>query len=424
MAILILGANGFIGSQVLARLGSVGHELAGLGRDINTAKHRFPSVRWHRADLARMKTPADWAPYLDGIDVVVNCAGALQDGARDDLAATQRDAMLALYAAARQAGIRLVIQISARTDGGTDLPFLSTKAEADRALAASGLEHVILRPALVLGRNAHGGSALLRALAAFPFVTPLVFAGSWVETVSVEDVAECVRMAIEGDLPPGTDVDLAGDCTDLSRLVALHRSWLGLPPARTLPLSDAIAVPMSRMADLAGRLGWRSPLRSTALRVMAGGVMAGESRLAFPLLTARETLDRNPAGVQDLWFGRLYLLKPVLVVTLALFWILSGLVPFLDLGRAAAHFAPFMPQGAALALTVATALLDIALGLTLLWRPTARMALLGQAAVALAYLAGGTLLEPSLWLDPLGPYVKVLPALALSLTTLALLDER
>lgn len=424
MNILILGANGFIGSAVLTRIGRAGHTLAGLGRDIDVAKHRFPAVRWHRVNLAGLTKAADWAPYLEDIEVVVNCAGALQDGQRDDVAATQRDAMLALYSAARLAGIRLLVQISARTDGGGDLPFLATKAAADRALAASGLNHVIFRPALVLGRNAHGGSALLRALAALPRPTPLVFADRRVETVSVEDVAECVRMAIDGEFPPGTDVDLAGDALDLSRLVALHRAWLGLPPAKTLPLPDAVAGPVSRMADLAGRLGWRSPLRSTAMRVMAGGVTVGERRLDLPLRTASETLERAPAGVQDLWFARLYLLKPVLVVTLALFWILSGLIPFLDLPRAAAHFAPFVPQATAIGLAIATSLLDIGLGLMLLWRPCARMALRGQAALALAYLAAGAVLEPSLWLDPLGPYVKILPAIALSLTTLALLDER
>ena len=117
--------------------------------------------------------------------MVVNCAGALQDGLSDDLAATQADAMLALYAAAGQSSRPLIVQISARTAGAAgDLPFLATKRRADEALAASGLPHVILRPALVLGRNAHGGSALLRALAAFPFVLPLVHAESPVETVS------------------------------------------------------------------------------------------------------------------------------------------------------------------------------------------------------------------------------------------------
>ncbi len=45
-------------------------------------------------------------------------------------------------------------------------------------------------------------------------------------------------------------------------------------------------------------------------------------------------------------------------------------------------------------------------------------------AVSLAYLAGGTLIEPTLWLDPLGPLVKVLPSILLTLATLAVLEER
>jgi hypothetical protein len=118
------------------------------------------------------------------------------------------------------------------------------------------------------------------------------------------------------------------------------------------------------------------------------------------------------------------LLKPLLVVVLAVFWLSSGLIPFFDLSRATAHFQPFMPPSAATGLTIATSLLDILLGLAVVYRPLARRALLGQIAVACAYLAGGTLLEPALWLDPLGPYIKVLPAIFLSLTTLAILDER
>jgi uncharacterized protein YbjT (DUF2867 family) len=88
MAILILGANGFIGSAVLAHLGRTGHEVIGLGRDIAHARNRFPALKWLRADLATLTRPDRWAPLLTDVDIVVNCAGALQDGLRDDIAAT------------------------------------------------------------------------------------------------------------------------------------------------------------------------------------------------------------------------------------------------------------------------------------------------------------------------------------------------
>jgi len=50
--------------------------------------------------------------------------------------------------------------------------------------------------------------------------------------------------------------------------------------------------------------------------------------------------------------------------------------------------------------------------------------LIGMLLVSAAYLAGGSLLEPGLWIDPLGPFVKVLPSIALTLVALATLDER
>lgn len=426
MKVLILGATGFIGSALLDRLASDGHTVTGLGRNVTRARLKRPEAQWLAADLARMRDTGDWKPLIQSHDVIVNCAGALQDGLADDVAATQETAMLALYAAAKASPIRIV-QISApHGSAGSDSAFLATKFRADAALAASGVAHVILRPALVLGRNAHGGSALLRALAALPFFTPLVHAEARVETVALSDVVEAVSAAVAGLMPEGSDFVLGhGEQPNLAELVALHRQWLGLPGARTVTLPPALAAPVGLLADIAGRLGWRSPLRSTALSVMAGGVSAKEgARAAVPFLSARQSLSAAPSGVQDLWFARLYLLKPLLIVGLSLFWLLSGLIPLFDLDAARHHFLRFLPHGPATALTLATCLADIGLGLAVLLRPWARRALFGMFALSVAYLASATLVEPELWSDPLGPLVKVLPSLLLTLAVLAILDER
>ncbi|MCH4545781.1 SDR family oxidoreductase [Rhizobium changzhiense] len=424
MNILILGATGFIGSVVAARLVADGHAVSGLGRNPARARLKQPAIDWRRADLSRMTKPADWDDILKDQNVVVNCAGALQDGLSDDLSATQAEAMLALYSAAKSSSRPLIVQISARTAGAAgDLPFLATKRRADEALAASGLPYLILRPALVLGRNAHGGSALLRALAAFPLVLPLVHAESPVETLSVDDVAEAVSRAVSGGI--SGDIDLAADeVLPLADLVGLHRQWLGLPRARVFTLPRWLAGPMTSLADLSGLLGWRSPLRSTAMTVMSEGVRSSKTRSDLATTPAAATLAANPSGVQDLWFARLYLLKPLVISGLSAFWLLSGLIPLLTLEKTSAHFLPFMPEAAATALTLATCLIDIALGVAVLLRPLAKGALLGMLAVSFAYLAGASLLEPALWLDPLGPLVKVLPSILLTFTALAILDER
>ncbi|MBA8833813.1 MULTISPECIES: SDR family oxidoreductase [Rhizobium] len=425
MNILILGATGFIGSVVAARLIADGHVVTGLGRNPVRARLKQPAIEWRRADLSRMTKPADWEDILKDQHVVVNCAGALQDGLSDDLAATQAEAMLALYAAAKCSSRPLIVQISARTAGAAgDLPFLATKRRADEALAASGLPYLILRPALVLGRNAHGGSALLRALAAFPLVLPLIHAESPVETLSVDDVAEAVSRAVSGGLP-SKDIDLAAnEVLTLADLVHLHRQWLGLPPARVFALPPWLARPVTWLADLSGLLGWRSPLRSTALTVMSEGVQSSKAGSGLVATPAAAALSANPSGVQDLWFARLYLLKPLVISGLSVFWLLSGLIPLLALEKTSAHFLPFMPQASATALTLATCLTDVVLGAAVLVRPLAKRALLGMLAVSLAYLAGASLLEPALWLDPLGVLVKVLPSILLTLVALATLDER
>jgi len=423
MNILILGATGFIGSVVAARFVADGHAVTGLGRNQARARLKQRAIDWRQADLSRMTKPKDWEDLLEGQHAVVNCAGALQDGMSDDLAATQADAMLALYSAAKRTR-PLIVQISARTAGPAgDLPFLATKRRADEALAASGLPHLILRPALVLGRNAHGGSSLLRALAAFPLALPLVHAESPVETLSVDDVAEAVSRAVAGDLR-GDIVLAADEALTLAELVRLHRQWLGLPPARVIALAPWLARPVTWLADMAGLLGWRSPLRSTAMTVMSEGIRSVKAGSGIAATSAAATLAANPSGVQDLWFARLYLLKPLVISGLSLFWLLSGLIPLLAPAQASAHFLPFMPAGAAMALTIITCLIDIALGAAVLVRPLARRALLGMLAVSLAYLAGATLLEPMLWLDPLGPLVKVLTSILLTLAALAILDER
>jgi uncharacterized protein YbjT (DUF2867 family) len=426
MKILILGATGFIGQAIIQRLLADGHDVTGIGRAPDRAREKTPSARWIAADIGKLSA-SDWRPLIEDCDAIVNCAGALQDGWSDDLLATQQKAMILLYEAARASGGRLIIQISARTGGAASaLPFLATKRQADEALAASGLPFVILRPALVIGRNAHGGTALIRALASLPAIVPLVHAENPIQTVALDDVAEAVALAVSGALPSGTDIDLAAkDSVTLAELVRLHRAWLGLAPARQIALPASLAKPVALAADMAGNLGWRSPLRTTAMTVMTEGVVSTRPRPnGLSMSDAATVLARNPGGVQDLWFARLYLLKPLAILTLSIFWLLSGLIPLADASAAAAHFLAFMPAPAAMALTLGTCLIDILLGLAVLFRPAARRAMLGMIFVSLAYLAGGTVLEPHLWLDPLGPLVKVLPSLMLTLVTLAILDER
>lgn len=205
---VVLGGYGFIGSACIRALSDAGYETVGVGRSLRASKASGLPARWIKRDIGKT-APADWKALLKDVDIVVNAAGALQDGSRDDLEAIHVNAIRSITEAMRGTSIK-VIQISAAgvsEDATTE--FFRSKARGDAILAASDLDWVILRPALVLGAQAFGGTALLRAAAAIPLIEACVFADSEVQTVALDDLAQAVVLASSGTVPSGTIADLA-----------------------------------------------------------------------------------------------------------------------------------------------------------------------------------------------------------------------
>jgi len=64
------------------------------------------------------------------------------------------------------------------------------------------------------------------------------------------------------------------------------------------------------------------------------------------------------------------------------------------------------------------------IGSAVLARPIARLVLDVMLIGTAFYLLIGTALAPPLWVDPLGPFLKIIPVLIATLLTLAILDER
>lgn len=429
--ILVLGATGLIGTAVTRRLLAAGHAVVGLCRGLPPKALTQERLSWRVADIAALTTPDAWRLPLDGIDVIVNCAGALQSGPRDDVEAVHLVAMRALYAAAAEHGIARFVQISApRVAPDATTAFSRTKALADQALAASGLASVILRPGLVLSPQAYGGSGLLRAVAALPWLQPSLTLTGRVQTVGVDDVAEAVLRAVDGRITTGSDFDLVEDDSHtFDDLVTDLRTWLGFAPARRLPVPAALVALLFRLGDGAVALGWRTPLCTTALREMQRGVRGdpGPWRAATgaSLPSLRATLSRIPATIQERRYARLWPLKPAMIVGLAIFWLLSGAIGLASLDMAAGVLTSRgMPSGLAGGLVVAGSFVDLILGVAVLVRKTAAMALAGMLAVSLGYLVLGTMFAADLWRDPLGPYVKILPVMLSVLVAAVLLEER
>lgn len=431
LRVLVLGAYGLIGLEVARRLAASGHDVVGLARKPGTGRRLLPQIRWRSAELALLTCPEAWTEAVRDIDVVVNASGALQRGSRDDLVATQQHAIVALIAACEARGVKRFVQISA--PGATEkssTEFMRTKAAADAALARSTLDWIVLRPGLVIARNAYGGTAMLRALAAFPLLQPIVLGDRLVQTVALTDVVDIVADACTGRLPSRSDLDLVeAQPHALRDIVRDLRAWFGFRPAYPLAVPSWIAWALATVGDGLGYLGWRPPLRSTSLQALAENIVGDPQGIRAVtgrnLATFGETLASMPATLQERWFARLYLALPAAVATLAAFWALTGVIALLRLEAAAAVIAgSAMAAGTAEALVLAGGLVDIALGSAIVYRPSARGACLGMIATTGVYWLAGTLLRPDLWIDPLGPLLKSLPALLLAGLTWILLEER
>jgi len=428
MRVLVLGAYGFIGLEASRRLIGEGHEIVALGRSLTYGRRVLPEATWIGADIAKLTAPTDWAASLADVDVVVNASGALQDGLRDKLDDVQDRAIRALIAAAESAGVKRFVQISApdaRADSVTN--FYRTKANADAALKASGLSWTLLRPGLVWGRNASGGTALVRMLSSFPLAQPLVLADCRIQLIDIEAVCDAIAMAVSGEGLHRRDIDLVDPVPQTLREMASKvRAWHGFAPARmTIALPSWIGALVARVGDAAGWLGWRSPLRTTSLSSLKQGVIGDGSQwqaLSPDQKTFESALKQRPATRQDRLFARTQLLLPLVVLGLSTFWIASGLIGLLQQRQAEAVLDGVLSSPSWFVVT--GAIVDIALGLALLWRPWARAATWGMILATGAYLVAGSIFTPHLWADPLGPLIKPIPAAILALVCAALLEER
>ena len=429
--ILVLGAYGLIGADVVRRLLADGCHVTGLGRNSKTAQSILPQIDWIIQDMAGLCDESAWQDLLEHVDIVVNCAGALQESYQDNLDVVHHRAIKALAAAcqAMKIGLIQISAVGALEDATT--AFMRTKARGDAAIRHSGAEYWIFRPGLVLSPTAYGGTALLRMLAAFPVVQPIAQPDAQLQTVSVFDVANAVSMAARGKIPPNTEYDLVEDHPQqLRQVVALQRQWLGFSPARLeLAMPGWLLFLTRHGADLLGRLGWRSPLRSSAIQALKDGVVGDplpwKAISGAGLSSMAETLAIMPVGVEDRQFARMALLMPFVVAVLFVFWLISGIVGFYKIDTAAKILENTgWSHGFAVASVGFWSLVDLVIAGALMVRKYAARACWAMVIVSVVYLISATFTVPQLWSDPLGPLIKVLPGVVLALIARVMLESR
>lgn len=212
MNLLVTGASGFLGSHV-ARVASQGGDvvraLVRPGSDLSLLHGiRAQIVTGDVGDKASLRDAAD------GVDAVVHCAGTTSETS-PDLALSQRTNVLGtqhLLDVCRESRVgRFVFLSSLSANEQNTSVYGTTKLEAERLVAASGLRYTVLRPATVYGRGARGLFAKIgRYVDRLPLIPVIGNGRQRFRPIYVDDVATAILRCLGAEQTVGKTYDLGG----------------------------------------------------------------------------------------------------------------------------------------------------------------------------------------------------------------------
>ncbi|GIU96328.1 MAG: hypothetical protein KatS3mg013_0131 [Actinomycetota bacterium] len=237
---LVTGASGLVGEATVR---------AFLGRDEVRATVRRPETAEPlRALGAKVSVRAAdrvevLAEVLGGVHTVVHLIGGPNEPDADAVSAANHGTTLAALEAARLTGVRRFLFVSVPdADPRSADPFLRAKGLAEQAIAASGLEHAIVRAAPVYGLGGLWFAALVEgALAEPPFVVG--DPDREVAPLFVDDLAEALALLddLEGPLE-GTYALEGPEVLPLAEVVG----WLRGDDRAPAPLPEPVAEALGR----------------------------------------------------------------------------------------------------------------------------------------------------------------------------------
>lgn len=264
MNILVTGANGFIGSKLVAILAERGHQVIACTRGAPDAQPRYTAKNIRMCTVGALSSETDWTGALEGTDVVIHCAAKVHDmrdtGNYDLFRGVNVDGTINLAKQAERAGARRFVFLSTLKVLGEMSPpgrpfiesdiatpadaYSRSKYEAECALRElsknSSLELVIVRPPLVYGPGVKANFQSL--INAVNRSIPLPFAGITKNKRSFISIYNLVDFLICAAQHPSAanEAFLVSDDEDLSTARLLRK----IAGALNKPLY-AVSVPKS-----------------------------------------------------------------------------------------------------------------------------------------------------------------------------------
>jgi NADH dehydrogenase len=210
MTILVTGGTGFVGPHVVHALRARDLPVRALVRDPSRAGRLTAwGVELAEGDVT---DPASLRRAFDGVEAVVHLVAIIK-GSRADFETVMAQGTRNVVASAQAVRVRRLVLASALGVDETtkdQVSYYRAKWEMERATKESGLEHVILRPSFVFGRDGGVLPTFVR-LARYAPVTPIVGPGTQrLQPIWIEDVAEYYAGALELPAAANRTFELGG----------------------------------------------------------------------------------------------------------------------------------------------------------------------------------------------------------------------
>ncbi len=266
MNVLVTGATGAIGADLVPRLAAAGHRVRAFARD--PSRVTDPAV----SEVVRGDAVAGTglAEALDGVEVAyflihsMETAVAATDADGGGFAARDRRAAELFAAAATAAGVRRVVYLGGLVPRGAASPHLASRLEVEEALLAAAPEAVALRASIVIGARSRSFRFLVRLVERIPVMALPDWRENRTAPIDARDVTAFLLAAGTADVVDGPmSLDIGG------------------PEVMTY----AAMIERIRDALLLGRPRLDLPIRLTAVASRIAAAIAGEDpALIAPLM--------------------------------------------------------------------------------------------------------------------------------------------
>lgn len=213
MRVLVTGANGYVGNNIVPKLIERGHQVRAQVRNMATTQMRLgeytDQIEIVQADVTDR---ASLAPIMEGVDAVIHLVAIAMEKGSATYEEVNYQGTINVVDAATDAGVKRFINMS-QNGASSSVPyrFLNSKGKAQEYVAGSGLDWTALRPSAIFGPQDEFFNTFARLVPLSPLVYPLIGGGTAeFQPVSVLDVAEAAVRSLEDDTTIGKELVLGG----------------------------------------------------------------------------------------------------------------------------------------------------------------------------------------------------------------------